>query len=719
MNCENYNAFETKFLEVLDVHAPLKKKIIRANEVPYMTKALRKAIATRSRLENRHYRDKTDETRRAYKKQKNYCSNLYKKERKKYYANLDVRKITDNKRFWQTMKPLFSDKNLGTNSITLVEDKDIIAEDAEVANTLNPFFENAVTSLDIRIPSEYTTDSSDEIDPIDSIIKKYSNHPSIININNNIDKSTFSFSQVQVNDIEIEINALNANKACKSDSIPTKLLKECSHICSEPLKGIINSGISTSNFDKGLKYADLTPIHKKDDTTNKKNYRPISLLPATAKIFEKLMQKQIGAYMDKYLSPFLCGYRKGYNAQHALLSLLEQWRISLDNKGYSGAILMDLSKAFDTLNHDLLIAKLNAYGFDKNALKLTRSYLTNRWQRTKVNTSFSSWVELILGVPQGSVLGPLLFNLFINDLFYLIKETDICNYADDNTLHACDVKLETLMEKLEAAAEKAISWFEYNGMKINSDKCHLLVCGKKYELMLANIGDEQIIESNKVKLLGINIDSGLTFNEHLNSICKKASNKLNALSRQCAFLPFQKRRILMQAFITSQFNYCPLVWMCHNRVINNKINNLHYRALRMVYNDDISSFEDLLQKDGSVTIHIQNLRSLAVEMFKVVNNVAPPFMTNIFTKNANLLTGNVSSNTRSRSMFYNYNNPKTRNYGLETLSCLGPKIYDMVPYEIKNSTTVQIFKAKIKSWVPAKCPCKLCLDFIPNLGYIN
>ena len=158
-------------MEVLDVHAPLKKKIIRANEVPYMNKAPRRALATRSRLENRYYRNKTDETRNAYKKQNNYCSNLYKKERKRYYANLDVRKITDNKRFWNTMKPLFSDKNLGKDSITLVEDNDIIADDAEVTDNLNSYFENAVTSLDICIPSEYTTDSSDEIDLIDNIIK--------------------------------------------------------------------------------------------------------------------------------------------------------------------------------------------------------------------------------------------------------------------------------------------------------------------------------------------------------------------------------------------------------------------------------------------------------------------------------------------------------------------------------------------------------------------
>ena len=719
ISCDNYKEFESKFLEVLNVHAPLKRRIIRANEVPYMTKALRKAIANRSRLENRFYRDKTDESKKAYKKQKNYCSKLYKKERKRYYANLDVRNITDNKKFWQTMKPFFSDKGLGKNTITLVEGNDIIAEDVEVANTLNSFFENAVKTLNISIPSEYITDTSNEIDPIDNIILKFSNHPSVININNNIKKSTFSFSEILVKDIEAEINALDSKKACKSNSIPVKLLKEYSSICNEPLKNLINRGIRTSTFDQNLKYADLTPVHKKDDTTDKKNYRPISLLPATSKIFERVMVQQIGAYVDKFLSPFLCGYRKGYNAQHALLSLLEKWRVSRDKSGYGGAVLMDLSKAFDTLNHDLFIAKLHAYGFDKNALKLVRSYLTNRWQRTKVNTSFSSWTELLLGVPQGSVLGPLLFNLFINDFFYLIKETDICNYADDNTLHTCDIKLDILMEKLEGAADKAISWFRCNGMKMNSDKCHLLICGHKYEIMIANIGEEQIIESNTVKLLGINIDSDLSFNDHLNSICKKASNKLNVLSRQCAILPFHRRKVLMHAFIISQFNYCPLVWMCHNRGINNKINNLHYRALRMVYDDQTSTFEELLKKDGAVTIHQQNIRSLAVEMFKVINDLAPPFMRNIFTKNSNLCTDNISANTRSNSTFHNYNNPRTINYGLETLRCLGPKVYDMIPNEIKTSTSEHVFKTKIKEWIPTQCPCRLCLDYIPNVGYIN
>jgi hypothetical protein len=300
----------------------------------------------------------------------------------------------------------------------------------------------------------------------------------------------------------------------------------------------------------------------------------------------------------------------------------------------------------------------------------------------------------------------------------VINETDVCNYADDNTLHTCDISLDKLMDKLEGAAEKAIDWFEYNGMKLNSDKCNLLVCGHKYEHMICKVGNTQVIESHNVKLLGILIDSDLTFDDHVNSICKKASQKLNALSRQCAILPFNRRKVLMQAFFNSQFSYCPLVWMFHSRTINAKINRLHYRALRIVYQDETSTFEELLKKDGSITIHHQNLHSLAIEMFKVVNGLAPPFMANIFANNHNLNTDNISAKTRQQSTFYNPVNPKTVNKGIETLRCLGPKIWNIIPDGIKTTTSVSLFKSKISNWTPINCPCRLCKQFIPNLGYI-
>ena len=153
-----------------------------------------------------------------------------------------------------------------------------------------------------------------------------------------------------------------------------------------------------------------------------------------------------------------------YNVQHALIALIERWRVSLDNKGYGGAILMDLSKAFDTINHNLLIAKWHAYGFDKDALKLIKSYLTNRRQRTKVNNSYSDWPEILHGVPQGSILGPLLFNIYLNDLFFVTIDTSLCNFADDNILYACDISLKILIDKLESSATLVIDWFNYNYM---------------------------------------------------------------------------------------------------------------------------------------------------------------------------------------------------------------------------------------------------------------
>ena len=350
-------------------------------------------------------------------------------------------------------------------------------------------------------------------------------------------------------------------------------------------------------------------------------------------------------------------------------------------------------------------------------MKFIKSYLSDRCQRVKINTSFSSWEALLVGVPQGSVLGPLLFNLYINDLFYIIKIA-LCNYADDNTPNAVDMSLDELMKKLESAAKSAIEWFRYNGMKLNSSKCHLLVCGHKFECMICKVGESQIIETHVVKLLGINIDSQLTFNGYLEKVCKKASQKLNALSRLCSIISFEKRRSLMHAFFLSQFSYCPLVWMFHSRRLNTRINDLHYRALRIVYKDELSSFDELLAKDGSVTIHHRNLQYLAIELFKVLKGEGPPFMRDLFGKNLNAGTENVSANTRSNKSFYNHFNPKTVKNGLETLRSLGPKIWEIVPIDMKNISTVPLFKSKIKKWLPENCPCRLCKIFVPQLGFL-
>ena len=233
--------------------------------------------------------------------------------------------------------------------------------------------------------------------------------------------------------------------------------------------------LKTGNFPENLKLADITPVFKKNNPLHKVNCRPVSVLPSISKVFEKLMQKQISGYVSNYLSPYLSGYRKGFSSQQALLSLIENWEKVLDIKGFGGAVLMDLSKVFNTIKYDLLIAKLYAYGFNKESLKLLHNYLSNRWHRTKVNKQFSSWQDLTQGVPQGSVLGPLLFNIYLNDLFYLAESTNVCNFADDTIFYARDKDLNSLINRLEHDIYLAIEWFENNSMKLNQDKCHVLV----------------------------------------------------------------------------------------------------------------------------------------------------------------------------------------------------------------------------------------------------
>ena len=215
----NFSHFQEIFQMILDRHAPMKKKFIRANELPYMTKVLKKAIMNRSRLENRYYKSKSIEDKAKYKRQKNYCNRLYKRERKNYYNTLDLRRVTDNKRFWSTLKPFLTDKGSRSNNICLIEDGEIISNDTEVAETLNLFFQHSVSSLLIDEPSECINHTVTIGDPIDSILIRFQNHPSIVMIKEIMDVSMFSFNTISLAEVVKEVNSLNINKSNPQNSI--------------------------------------------------------------------------------------------------------------------------------------------------------------------------------------------------------------------------------------------------------------------------------------------------------------------------------------------------------------------------------------------------------------------------------------------------------------------------------------------------------------------
>ena len=246
-------------------------------------------------------------------------------------------------------------------------------------------------------------------------------------------------------------------------------------------------------------------------------------------------------------------------------------------------------------------------------------------------------------------------------------------------------------------------------MKINSGKSHILFSGN--DNVSANIDNHTIISENKNELLGIILDSKLSSEDHINNLCKKASQKLNALARIAPYMCLEKRKTVMKAYIASRFGYCPLVWMFHSRSLNNKINSLHERALRITYGDRSSSFENLLKKDNSVSIHHRNIQALATEMFKVTNNIAPEIMKELFApkmSSYDLRNDNSFKRRRVKSVWH----------GTESVSYLGPKIWDLVPNEIKESESLNGFKFKIKRWVPEGCPCRICKIYLGQVGFI-
>ena len=386
------------------------------------------------------------------------------------------------------------------------------------------------------------------------------------------------------------------------------------------------------------------------------------ILSNLSKVFERIMYDQISIYFDDILSKYQCGFRKGFGTQQCLVAMTEKWRKYLDKGGSCGALLTDLSKAFDCLVPELLVAKLHAYGFDSESLTFIYSYLSNRKQRVKIKEEHSDWLNIVHGVPQGSILGPLCFNIYTIDMFFIVSEIDIASFADDNTPYIGCTDTVSVINKLETVSTNIFKWYEQNAMKVNAEKCHVLLTDAKSHT--AKIGSVVIKTTNTEKLLGVTIDGKLSFQEHINGMCTKASQKLNALSRLSSYMSLEKRRVIMKAFVTSHFAYCPLVWMLHNRTLNNKINRIHERALRVVYQNKTLTFDELLLKDNSIRVHHKNLQILATEIFKVRNELSLKIMEEIFEMRT------LDYNLRNDTIFRN-KNFKTVRYGQESLSYLG------------------------------------------------
>ena len=688
---DKYWMFSKLVMEVIDHHAPVKKKYVK-NNCPHMNTSLKKAMYKKRMAHNRYLKDKSNsknwedyrEKRNAFVKENRISMRNYFKERCKDSKN--------TKSFWSTIKPYITDKMRKSTDIFLREGDNIVSESSEVANVFNDYF--------VSVIKDFGFDENVN-DNVDQAIHDYVDHESVKRIRNRGHENDFCFYHTDVKQIEKMLCKVNCKKSTGYDNFPSKLLKIASVELAPSICSLINNVIDQKVFPCDLKNAEVSPIYKKDDTLDKSNYRPISILSCVSKIFEKVIDTQFSSHFYENYAFSLSAYRKKHNTQSVLLKVVEDIKVSLDKGLHVGGLLVDLSKAFDVIPHNLLIAKLNAYGYANDDVQLILSYLNNRKQRVKICNARSTWSMLSKGVPQGSILGPTLFNTFINDLFLCIDNSFLHNYADDNSLVISCKSPSELKKKLEENGDKMTEWFCANGLKANPDKYQAIVFGSNStSVETITIKSCKITCTNSAKLLGIHIDSELSFNEQVRNVCKKASRQINVIMRLSKLLDTDVKLTMYRSFIFSNFNYCPAIWLMCSQANMKKLEKLNCRALRFVYDDYVSSYEELLLKNNHSSISVHYMHCLASEVYKCINDIAPEYLRNIFVKQ------NHGYSLRDHCSLIQ-NRFKTVKYGYNSFGYLGAKIWNKMSINIKNSTCYEDFSLKLKDWTDCSCLMKL------------
>ena len=680
--------FHNHIISVFNTHAPIKEKKVKSGHFPFMTKELKQAMYKRNMMRNKFYKYKTSHYHVIYKETRNKVNSI-KRQLISSYLKERCHTGVRNQKFWPTMKPFFSKSSIIGDDIILKEADNLITDENELCETFNTFF--AQIGNDIGIP-----ENNDR--PINEILNSYQNHPSLRLINSNKPNgyTNFTFSPITPSHITEIITELQNKKSSGYDDIPASFIKHLKHELAIPLSSLINSCINKGIFPSNLKMADITPVYKKKDKLNKDNYRSINLLPILSKIFEKILNIQLTEFANNFYSSLLSGFRKKHGCCNILSLMIEHWRSALDNNKIVGILAIDLSKAFDCMPHGLLLAKLHSYGLDQISCTLIKSYLHNRQQRVKINHTTSKWTTTVKGVPQGSIIGPTLFNIFINDLLYTNFNSTTYNYADDNTLSIVGNDINNIISGLQTDANSAITWFNANMMKANPSKFQVMFIGKRIKSTNHSIklNDISLTGSPSIHILGIEIDQNLTFTDHINSLCSKTAKQINALYRIKSNLDNASRKTIFNSFITSAFTYCSIMWMFTTRGNLQKLDKLHERALRLTYTNYSTTYDTLLETTNTLDIYKRCLKALATEMYKVKRKWLPQYVIDMFAENDISRVYNLRDTNTFVLPKY-----KSKKYGYHSFTYIGSKLWNNISVDIKNSNTIDMFKNLVHEWL--------------------
>ena len=379
------------------------------------------------------------------------------------------------------------------------------------------------------------------------------------------------------------------------DDLDSTILKQIIDVIVLPLQYIFNLSFESGKVPKSFKLAKVIPIFKKGQPNEFGNYRPISVLPVLSKILERLFYVRFYSYLEKnkILSHVQYGFRTGHSTILALADFLDQIMHSLDESKHTVGLYLDISKAFDSINHMNLLAKLAYYGIRGLAYNWIQNYLTDRKQYVVFNNVCSHELQLSCGIPQGSILGPLLFLIYINDLPNVSNALSYVIFADDTNVFLSETDLDSLMYKMKTEIGRVLSWFRMNGLRVNLSKTnymHFVNPNKHFDKSLLDIKigheNESIKQVTHTRFLGVNINDRLMWTEHINEICLKISKVLGVMSKLKHTLPSYTLLMLYNSLILPHLSYANMLWACSSQGRMNRLHLLQKRALRIIEKTD-------------------------------------------------------------------------------------------------------------------------------------
>lgn len=500
-----------------------------------------------------------------------------------------------------------------------------------------------------------------------------------------------NFEEVTNEDIISYVKSLSRSKAV-FDTIPLFILKSATPHIIEPLTHIVNLSLLTGEVPTVCKKARVTPIHKAGDKHNPTNYRPISILPFIGKIIENFVSIQLTDYMEsnRLFTRHQFGFRKNHSTNYLMFDLIDEIYKGKSRSCTPGIIFLDIKKAFDTVNHDILIKKLIYYGIGGAVLTWFKNFLQGRYQCTKIRNIISNFLIVKAGVPQGSVLGPILFSIYINDINYACNLSKPYLFADDSALFFEDVsRISYINMKIELIT--MFKWLSVNKLSFNAEKTEFMVFDSNDQI--DEIGIEindtsiKIKECKEIKYLGLILDNNLSFKKHIDYIKKKVVKRIGAMYRSKSLLPVKYRKMFANALMLPQFDYLDTIYNRAGKTKLAELDILYKKVAKIALGVPKSESSINVYRDmGWLPLHLRRQLHLSNYMYRIINDNCPSNFMSRFSY--------VSGGSRSSESCNLYINKSTSH---KNFYYLGAKCWNIIPHNLRNSEDIDKFSKTYKA----------------------